>query len=116
MVSGGGGGGGDWRPKPDVTQDGVPPADPCDIHELTTLSSPSASVVRGLSPGDVLDIQLRPGPPRVVEAHTSGGQVAGSITSPVLAQLVQCIQRGRRYQADVHTIRGGMVSVMVRPA
>lgn len=122
MSGGSQGGGGDWRPGPGGSAGGSggggrgDPADPCELHEITNLSSPNPSVVRTLTPGDVLQVQLNPGPPRVVEVRDASGGIAGSITSAVLPRLVQCILRGRSYEAEVRVVRGGIVSVAVRPA
>lgn len=116
-----GGGGGDWRPPAGGGGSGGgggggDPTDPCDIHDVTNLNSPNQAVVRTLKVGDLLHVHLNPGPPRVLEVQDISGNVAGSITSAALPRLVQCIRQGRRYVAEVLTVRGGIVSVEVRPA
>jgi len=122
MSGGSQGDGGDWRPGPGSQTggsgggDGGGPADPCDIHEITNLSSPNPTVVRTLTAGAVLQVHLNSGPPRVVEVRDASGSVAGSITSAVLPRLVQCMLQGRSYEAEVRAVRGGIVSVAVRPA
>lgn len=131
-MSGGGGGDrgdGDWRPtRPESkpTEGGKPGSgggggeggganDPCDIHEAATLNSPNRKVVATLRSGDVLDVVLRPGPPRQLVAEHNGS-VAGSITSPQSTRIIQCINRdGRRYVAEVTSVRGGICRVEIRP-
>ena len=101
--SGGGGGGGGTS------------GEPCDITELTTLNSPDRTVVSTLRTGDVLDVRLHAGPPRQLVA-VANSAVAGSITSPKSAQIIQCIsQKGRAYVAEVRSIRGGLCQIEVRP-
>jgi hypothetical protein len=104
----GGGGRGEWRPIPkppttrgskedqrgDSGREGAPPGappDPCNLVENTNLNSPNRAVLTGLRVGDVLSIEFRPGPPRQLVATTSSGDVAGSITSPSMPQIIQCI-------------------------
>lgn len=122
----GGGGGGDWRPTGGTGpsdqkttgsggKGGGTSRDPCHITELTTLNSPNRTVVTTLRDGDLLDVQLQAGPPRQLVAEHNG-TVAGSITSPKSAQIIQCISRqGRAYVAEVRSIRGGLCQVEVRP-
>lgn len=124
-MSGGGGGGGNW------SQNGRPPGlgsegggadsngggsggiDPCDIAAITNLNSPNPNVIRGLQAGDKLQIDLRTGPPRLLLAVTATGQTAGSITSPQMATIIQCILQGVNYVADVISVRGGICQVRV---
>ena len=43
-----------------------------------------------------------------------GQQVAGSITSPEMPRIIDCIQKGVVYEADVVSVRGGICQVRVR--
>jgi hypothetical protein len=121
-MSGGGGPSGpeDWRPtapiekpgqKPGIDQGGGgggggTPRDACDIIEATTLNSPNRTMVATLRVGDILDVDFRAGPPRQLLAIRDGA-IAGSITSPKSAQIIQCITRNARaYLAEVRSIRG----------
>lgn len=128
-MSGGGGGergDGDWRPtRPESKPGGGKPGagggggggahEPCDIHEAATLNSPNRKIVATLRSGDVLDVVLRPGPPRQLVAEHNGS-VAGSITSPQSTRIIQCITRdGRQYVAEVTSVRGGICRVEIRP-
>ncbi len=86
--------------------------DPCDITEVTTLNSPDRRVLVTLRDGDELAIELREGRRLVA---TSGGRVAGSVTSASHARIVQCMHDGREYQAVVLSVRGGACDVRIRP-
>jgi hypothetical protein len=115
-MSGGGGGDKTWRrvSRP-VGHDpaGVGP-DPCDIREVTAINSPNRAVIGALRVGDRLHVELIPGPPRRLVLVTDDGQVAGSITSPSLPQLVACIGSGTTYQAEVLSVRGAICQVRVQ--
>lgn len=131
-MSGGGGGGGLWRPEEPIPpakrggsgetggsgddDGGLPPNDPCAVAERATLNSPNRTVLGTLRAGDVLDVAYLPGPPRILVAQTSRGSIAGSITSPSMLRLIQCIsQRNREYVAEILTIRGALCEVQIRP-
>ena len=100
--SGAGGGGG-----------GAPGADPCDIVSLTNLNSPNPALVGTLRPGDALAVDLQRGPPRVLQARTLSGDVVGSITSPEMPRIIQCILQGVVFAAEVVAVRGGVCQVRV---
>jgi hypothetical protein len=125
-MSGGGGKGGDtWRPTP-VTPSREPVGgkggggvisqpDPCAIVEITNLNSPDRAVLATLRPGDLLDVAFQAGPPQRLVAQQATGQVAGSITSPSMLQIIQCITaRGVIYVAEVLAVRGAICQVRVR--
>jgi hypothetical protein len=123
-MSGGGGGGGPWRPEVKPSTGPVPrpgggpgptPGDPCDITELTTLNSPNRTVLAGLRSGDVLDVVFDPGPPQRLTARTAPNIIAGSITSPMMLQIIQCIGQGYPYVADVLSVNGAICQVRIHP-
>lgn len=97
-VGGGGAGGG---------------SDPCAIRETTVLNSPNRSVVSTLRVGDVLEVVVPTGNVVRLVARTSGGAIAGSITSGAMNQIIRCIQVGRTYEARVQSVSGGQVRVEV---
>lgn len=99
---GGGGSGGD--------------SDKCAIYESTVLASPVASVITTLSGGDILILELETAPRNRVVAKNDTGLVAGAITSIRLVDMIECIQAGFSYQAQVMSISGGRVEVEIRPA
>lgn len=119
-MSGGGGGGGDWRPDPiqprarskGDTGGGAP--DPCDISDLTNLNSVNRMVLATVTAGTVLQVQYDQGPPRRLLAVTANGAAVGSITSPSMPQIIQCMQAGHTYEAIVRSIHGGICQVEVR--
>jgi len=127
-MSGSGGGSNDsWRrtleptptAKPKAGQQqggGAPPAppDPCQIEVTTTLNSVNRTVVTTLRVGDVLDVQYDPGPPIRLLAKTPAG-IAGALTPTFMPQILQCIAKGIRYQADVLSVQGGACQVKIHP-
>ena len=126
--SGGGrGGNDDWRPKPQEVPERPLPAtggqgsgaaaaeDPCNIVERTALNSPNSTVISTLRVGDMLTVVYQTGPPQRLVAEQSPGVIAGSITSRSMLSIIQCIQRGYAYVAEVLSIRGAICEVVVRP-
>jgi len=124
-MSGGGGGGGDWRPEAKPKTGGasgggggqatVP--DPCNIVETTVLNSPNKQVLASLRVGDFLSVSFEVGPPRRLLAKNKTGDVAGSITSPSMLQIIECINENNvQYIAVVQSIKGGTCEVRVQPA
>jgi len=87
----------------------------CNIIERTKINSPDPTVRATLRQNDVLDVAYEPGPPKRLLARTSAGSTLGSITSPSMPQLIQCIISGYEYEAVVLTLSGGMVEVQVQP-
>ncbi|MCU1273499.1 MAG: uncharacterized protein JWO48_930 [Bryobacterales bacterium] len=119
-MSGSSGGGGDtWRPDPRsgkqrASEGEIGTDDPCAIAETTTLNSVDRSVLANVRIGDVLDVRYLSGPPRRLVAQARDA-VVGSITSPSMPQIIQCIAaRGQVYEAEVRSIRGAMCQVEVR--
>lgn len=115
-MSGGGGGDDTWRPvaRPLATGDGGGGGDdPCAVHEITVLNSPDRTVLAALRVGELLVLELDLGPPRRLLAKTNSGQVAGSITSPSLAQLVRCMQEEVAYGLEVLSLRGAVCQVRI---
>ena len=92
---------------------GEPGADPCDIVSHTNLNSPDPAVIRTLRPGDKLDVHLQAGPPRILQARNTAGLVAGSITSPEMPRIIDCMRQGVIFVADVVSVRGGVCQVRV---
>jgi hypothetical protein len=108
-VSGGGGSG------------GVGPVGPTEdlacgaLRFETSLASPDAAVVQGLTAGDVLALEIRPAGGRNAIVALADGVVAGAITERT-ADLLRCMQEGFQYVAEVTQIDGGWVDLAVRPA
>ncbi len=110
----------EWRAEPRTQGEGIGTGtgagDPCVIEEVTTLNSISPPGLRVVRVGDVLDVVFVSGPPKRLIAQLGGGQLVGSITSRSMLQIIECIQNGRQYSADVLTIQGGACQVRVRLA
>lgn len=86
---------------------------PCDITVDTPLNSPNPAVLAGLKVGDILTVRQLLGPPVLLVAETVSGQVAGSITSASMAQIISCIRNGVHYSATIRSIHGGMCVVRI---
>ncbi len=90
------------------------PTGDCDIVERTPLNSPKAGVLQQLKKGDVL--QVRPSDDRKsIVAQKDGVGVAGSLTPRRLADLLECIERGRTYKATIVELKGALCEVEIRP-
>ncbi len=121
-MSGSGGGGGDtWRPsasspqKPAGGGGGGGAPDPCAISEVTNLNSPNRTVLAALQPGDLLNVVFQAGPPQRLIAQQPAGAIAGSITSPLMLQIIQCITtRNVIYVAEVLSVRGAICQVRIQ--
>ena len=113
-MSGGGGSGSsrdDWRRGGQARDVG---ADECDISEVTVLNSPNAKVVQGLAIGDMLTVRLQEGTPTRLVAETHTHDIAGTITSAAMPDIAECIQAGFEFEAEVLSVNGGHVDVVVR--
>ena len=119
----GGGGGSDWRPTATPTPKGgggggggKEPNNPCNIAEITTLNSPVAAVISKLRAGDLLAVVFQAGPPQRLVAEQSPGVLAGSITSPSMLQIIQCIRvEGVEYVAEVLSVKGAVCQIRIQP-
>lgn len=125
-MTGSSGGGGSWRPEPKAPVPvqpnggmgggGAGSTDPCIIEEVTSLNSVIAAVLRNVRPTDLLDVVFLPGPPQRLVAQDRNGNTAGSITSRSMLQIIECIQGGRQYVAEVLSIQGGTCQIRVKLA
>jgi len=80
----------------------------------TVLGSPKAPVVAQLRKGHVLSLVLQTGATKLVTAVINTGQVAGTITT-MTQQLIECMEDGHAFEAEVTQINVLQVSVQVRP-
>jgi len=87
--------------------------DNCDINETAPVNSPQPAVVRTLSVGDVLAVQVAGAPPRRTLQVVAPAGVAGSLTHRGALALVNCIDAGHSYEAEVITLNGGQVTVRI---
>ncbi|GAA2396351.1 hypothetical protein [Mycolicibacterium llatzerense] len=89
--------------------------DACDKLRLTRfLEGPVPDVIDGLAVGDTLSIVLRGETPPLVVAITSDGAEAGGILPT--GQLIECLQRGVEYVAQVVRINDAAIELDVRAA
>jgi len=104
--SGGGGGGGTF----------VPEEIACERLQFETdIRSPNPAVIAKIQPGDVLDVELRQGPP-VTVVLVFQGQDVGGIVSPKAPRLRECLAGGTSYNATVIAKRGAnVVAVRIAP-
>lgn len=86
----------------------------CDIVERTRVNSVIRTVLVTLRHGDLLSIVYDAGPPKRLVLQTTSGMRLGSITSPSLPGLIQCILAGNTYVAEILLIQGGICEVEIR--
>jgi hypothetical protein len=78
------------------------------------LEAPVPGAVDALHVGDVLDVVLREEQPLLVVAIDEAGQEVGGILPT--GQLIECLRRGFRFEAEVKNLNGGAVQIEVRAA
>lgn len=81
----------------------------------TQLSSPKAAVVARINVGDILTVALDQQGAAQVVVLKHGNEIAGGITSPKMARLLECLRQGTRYQAAVTTKSDGQIGVRISP-
>lgn len=118
MGGGGGGGGGRRGRGSSIGGGGVPQkrggTDACErLHFETALMSPQPATST-LSVGDVLELRLGQQQNRpIVEVINGSGVLLGTITSAHVTTLIECMQRGHRFVADVIRMLSGTCRVTV---
>lgn len=103
--SGGGGSPSINRPNPNENCE--------DLVINTNLASPQADIIRNLDEGDLLSIRAvtDQGP---IQAFDTKGHLAGTIISREQVRLLNCINRGTTYQAEILSIKNGQCKVQIR--
>lgn len=103
----GGSGSTSWTP--------TPPRDPCGTLSFrAVINSPQPPIIRQLQVGDVLEVKLQTHPQiAVIVEHQ--GSVAGALTGTKVNSLINCLQNGYEFEAEVHSLSGGNCTVDVRP-
>jgi hypothetical protein len=78
------------------------PTDDCEkLRFDTALMSPQAATAK-LAVGDIIDLRLERQQNRpIVEAVDGSGALVGTITSVHITDLIDCMQRGHSFVADV---------------
>jgi hypothetical protein len=93
----------------------APTGDSCErLTSDTTLTSPDPAVISQLHDGTLLDVAVDDSGAHPVVRAMYQGQVAGSITSSIIQKLVECIESGHQYVAQVLSVQGGTCRVRVR--
>jgi hypothetical protein len=91
------------------------PADKCArVDELTDLLSPKADVLATVQRGDVLLLGIKKGAPPVFVTTKKGGTV-GSVVPLALETIVDCLKKGRGFEAEVISLAGGACKLHIRP-
>jgi hypothetical protein len=104
----GGSGPGGWTPPPVV--------DPCTTLSFrAAVNSPKPAVLKKMKEGAVLVVELQK-PPSTSVIVMYKDEELGALTGPKIATLVNCLQNGYKFKADVVSITGGNCQVEVRPA
>jgi hypothetical protein len=99
-----GGGGGDYLP--------APPRGPCDrLSTETAVQSPNPEIVGRLSVGQLLTVQLDH---RTVFVYL-GREIVGTLIFAGLPRLIECIEQGFTFVAEIVQISGPDCRVKVRP-
>lgn len=80
----------------------------------TVLGTPKPPVLALLRKGHVLQLVLETTTIKIVVAKTNAGQMAGTITT-MTQQLIECMENGHEYEAEVTQVAGLQCSVGVRP-
>jgi hypothetical protein len=102
----GGSGSGGWTP--------TPPQSSCaTLAFRASLNSPQPAVLAQLTVGTILTVALAASPQQAVYALLNGAP-AGSLTGPRITSLINCLQNGFRFEAEVMSIHGGNCAVDVR--
>ena len=83
-----------------------------DLVIVLNLASPQAEVINTLNKGDVLSVQplTEQGPIQVLDYE---GHVAGTIVSREMVRLLNCINNGTDFGAEVLQINGGQCNVRI---
>jgi hypothetical protein len=103
----GGSGSGGWTP--------TPAGNPCDTLSFrAAVNSPQPALLAKLKVGSVLTVKLQTSPQTavIVELKT---KTVGALTGPKVARLINCLQNGYTFEADVISVTGGECQVEVRP-
>lgn len=98
----------------DVWEPSVP-ATRCDTLSFTaTVNSPQPAALAAVSVGDILDVALSP-PPHQSVLVVKQASTVGALTGAKISSLVNCLQNGYRFEAEVTGLNGGVCTVEVRP-
>lgn len=90
--------------------------DPCEnLKYSARIQSPKKEVISRLKKGDILLVAWSGNQSGGYVAVLWQGEIAGAITERV-DRLSHCIKEGVSYEAEVLSVRGGLVEVEIRPS
>lgn len=109
-----GGKGGGVTPDPPRRRQ-PPDADPCKVLRIeTNLMSPQADQMKSVRQGDTLPVRLQHDQGRAYAAVlNASGKPIGTIGSEEAITLIECIDKGHVYSADILSMDGGTCRVLV---
>jgi hypothetical protein len=84
------------------------------LRERTTLNSVDPAAVNLLHAGTILDVRAN-SPTGPLVAVLNQVQIVGSVTSASAARILECIEDGYEFVAEVLQVNGGQVVVLIRP-
>jgi hypothetical protein len=96
---------------------GIPPSgetsgfDCANVSITTYLNSPNPSVLKKITVGITLTIDLDPKTGALVAIHKK--TIAGSITHSNVVDLIECMNEGYSYQAKVISLDGGSCQIRI---
>jgi hypothetical protein len=112
----GGGGTGNYRSRGGSGGDSGGGTDPCDIEIESVLQSVQVEALRGSKVGTILSValEMENGSERLCAKHDD--KIVGSIVSMFATTIIECIQKGNRYQAEITEIHGHQCRVRIKKA
>lgn len=93
-----------------------PPPENCeDLKQHSTLTGPEPENVESLSIGELLEIKLiTKGNREILVVEDEDGNEIGTLTHSGRENLIECINKGYIYVAEIWNIDGGSVDVNIR--
>ena len=84
-----------------------------DITFESQLQQPQIDALQKVEEGDVLSVRVHQSINRV-EVLNKAGEVCGSVVSPSLSRLINCIKRGISFNAAVMSLKGEKCVVLIQ--
>ena len=94
---------------------GQPTQDCGSLSFRTYLASPDPAAVGSMSVGTVFSVELDTSGAFPIVAVREGTRTVGAIAEGQVGTILRCLQEGYRYEAEVLTIEGARVNLLVRP-
>jgi hypothetical protein len=104
------------RPSQEGPPIGNASGDPCDISFSTPLAHVRTASAGDLQPGAVLSVEVETVVQRrtVVCRRSASREIVGFVLSRHASSLIECIDQGHVYLAEIRKIDFGFVEVIVR--